>query len=65
VAPGIGVEVKCKGSLAAVTRQLDRYAAQDSVSALLLVTSRAQLIYQPASLGGKPVRVVHLLASAL
>lgn len=62
--PGIGLEVKVGGSLTDLTRQVHRYAAHPDVAALVVVTSRLRLGYLPATLGGKPVRVVALLASA-
>src|SRR4051812_14969064 len=60
----VGVEVKIKGALAQVTRQLHRYAEEPSVRALLLVTGSARLDRLPRSLCGKPLDVLHLLASA-
>ena len=62
---GVGLEVKVGGPLAAVTRQLHRYACSDDVRALVLVTSRRTLDRLPDAMMGKPVRVVHLLGSAL
>jgi hypothetical protein len=62
---GVGLEVKVGGALAAVTRQLHRYACCDDVRALLLVTSRRALDRLPEAMMGKPVRVLHLLESAL
>jgi hypothetical protein len=55
---GIVVEVKIDGTLAAVTRQLHRYARYESVRGLVLVTSRARHMAQPATMQGKPVRQV-------
>jgi hypothetical protein len=64
-APALGIEVKIKGTLAEVTRQLHRYAGDPSIDELLLVTSVARLARLPDTMEGKPVRVAHLLASAL
>ena len=61
----LGLEVKTSGSLAAVTRQLHRYAQHPAIAELLLVTSRMQLARLPATMNGKPIHVVHLLESAL
>ena len=60
----VGVEVKIKGALAQVTRQLHRYAEEPTVRELLLVTGSARLDRLPSSLCGKPLGVLHLLASA-
>jgi len=61
---GVYVEVKVDGSLTSVMRQLSRYAEQPSVSAIVLVTTRAaQAARVPTEFSGKPVRVV-LLAGA-
>jgi hypothetical protein len=62
---GVGLEVKVGGPLAAVTRQMHRYACCDDVRALLLVTSRRTLDRLPDAMMSKPVRVVHLIESAL
>jgi predicted SpoU family rRNA methylase len=61
VKAGIALEVKIKGSLADVTRQLHRYAEHDQVQSILLVTAKARLGALPETLRGKPVRVVALL----
>lgn len=61
VVDGIAVEVKVKGSLSAVTRQLHRYAQHKQVRAVVLVTAKAQLANQPAEMNGKPVLVVKIL----
>ena len=60
----VGVEVKIKGALAQVTRQLHRYAEEPSVRELLLVTGSARLDRLPPALCGKPLGVLHLLTSA-
>jgi len=65
LAGDIAIEVKVDGSLADVTRQLHRYAACPEVSALVLVTTRGAHTRLPDTLGGKPVRVVHLLWRSL
>lgn len=53
----VGVEVKVKGGLAEVTRQLHRYAQHESVSGLVLVTSKARHTGVPSWLNNKPVAV--------
>lgn len=40
---GVGIEVKVAGTAAAARRQLLRYAADDVITALVLVTSRSQV----------------------
>lgn len=61
VGDGIAVEVKVDGSLSEVLRQLHRHAQHDDVDQIVLVTTRAMhKAGMPASLGGKPVSVVHL-----
>lgn len=57
----IGVEIKTQGSPSSVTAQLFRYAESPRVAALVLVTDRHQLVVQPPTLLGKPLRVVSLL----
>lgn len=59
----IGVEVKVDSSLSVVQRQLWRYAGDERVESLLLVTTRAKHKLMPSELLGKPVLVAHLLAS--
>jgi hypothetical protein len=58
--PGAGVclEVKVDGALAAVTRQLYRYAEWDECRGLILLTNRAKHLAMPAEILGKPVSVV-------
>lgn len=63
---GVGVEVKVKGSPAAILRQLARYTESSRVAALLLFTRKAQHAHRfPAELGRKPLRVVTLGDTAL
>lgn len=56
---GVGIEVKIKGGVSALTRQLVRYAELPAIAALVVVTSQRQYALQlPRTLGGKPVVVV-------
>lgn len=64
-APGVGIEVKVQGGLAAVTRQLFGYAECPEVGALVLVTTRATHRRVAPVLAGKKVHVCHLLEGAL
>ena len=59
----VGIEVKIAGSIQAVQRQLWRYAAQDRITNLILVTTRAKHKDIPSEILGKRVRTVHLLNS--
>jgi hypothetical protein len=61
----VGVEVKTRGQVAAVARQLQRYAASDRIDALLLVTAVARHLTLPATIGGKPLVVASLLQTCL
>lgn len=54
----VGLELKVDGALAAVTRQLHRYAQRPEIDGLLLVTTRPQHRGAPRELCGKPVRAV-------
>lgn len=54
----IGVEVKLKGQPAAILRQLERYAADPTLAALVLVTAKPVAL--PLLIGGKPVRIIDL-----
>lgn len=60
----VGVEVKVKGGVGDVVRQLHRYAQHDSVTELILVTSKAGHVNMPATLNGKPVHVHPLFIGA-
>lgn len=62
---GTAIEVKVDGSLAALTRQLHRYAQHDRVIDLVVITNRARLTQVPRELNGKRVEVISLLESAL
>ena len=57
---GTVIECKVKGSMAAATTQLDRYAQHDVVKRLILVTTRMQHARVPEELQGKAVHVVVL-----
>jgi len=55
-----GIELKVKGSVSEVLRQLHRYAQCPDIAALILVTARARLAFAPMSINGRP-----LLAAAV
>lgn len=62
---GIGIECKTNDSrggagLSAVTRQLWRYAKNDEVKAIILITTRAKHRDLPKDILGKPLYVVYL-----
>lgn len=62
---GIGIEVKTNDSrggagLAAVTRQLWRYAKNDEIKAIVLITTRAKHRDLPNEILSKPLFVVYL-----
>lgn len=57
----LGVEVKVDGSLAAVTRQLHRYAQVEELAGVLLVTTQACHLAVPRELNGKPIVVARLI----
>jgi hypothetical protein len=54
----IGLELKIDGTLANLTRQLDRYAASERISELLVVSTRLTLCRVPTELRGKPVHTI-------
>lgn len=56
----VAVEVKTRGSLSDLTRQLARYAAHPDVGELVAVVTRSKLLDLPSELGGKPLAVVHI-----
>lgn len=60
---GMGIEVKIKGTVMELLRQLGRYAQFPEVGSLLVVTGRIQLTGIKNNIGGKPVRVVSLIGS--
>ena len=59
----IGVEVKVKGQPSAIIRQLSRYLEDPRLTGIVLVTGKAVAL--PATINGKPIRVVNLGASWL
>ena len=54
----VGVEVKIKGTAADLLAQLVRYSVEESIDALLVVTTRVRHRDLPRELNGKPVRVI-------
>lgn len=60
----IGVELKVKGSVSEVSRQLERYALWEDVTELLLVTTRGHHLAVPREVNGKPV-LVHTVRGVL
>lgn len=54
------IEIKTKGSLVAVRRQLFRYAMSERVSNLILATTVRKLCRMPASMNDKALGVVLL-----
>ncbi|BAU32483.1 hypothetical protein [Microcella alkaliphila] len=60
-----GIEVKIKGNLSTVERQLTRYAASPAIDALILVTTRASHTRIPHTINDIPVAVHPLLEAGL
>lgn len=60
----IGVEVKTRGHVIAVARQVQRYARTDQLAGVLLVTTNPRHRALPEVLAGIPVRVAVLTAGA-
>lgn len=52
------IEVKTRGTLSELTRQVQRYAADPAVSEVVVIVTRAKLLDIPETLAGKPVAVV-------
>lgn len=61
---GVGIEVKVAGSTDRVLGQLQRYAAREQVTDLVLVTTRARHRALPVEVGGKPLAIVYLGGTA-
>lgn len=57
---GTGIEVKIKGSLTEVTRQVHRYAQSEQVESLILITARGSHRGLPREMNGKRVIVIYL-----
>lgn len=51
----VGLELKTKGGLSPLLRQLDRYASSPQIIALVMITTRRMLARLPAQLRSKPV----------
>lgn len=63
----IGIEVKIKGSIAEIARQLHRYAYSKEIGAIVLATTQLRHVYSISigtDLGDKPARMVHMAGSA-
>ncbi len=63
----VGIECKSNDSnggtsLAAVTRQLMRYAYSDRVKELILMTTMSKHRNLPPEMNGKPLYIVHILS---
>lgn len=52
----VAIECKVGGTVAQVTRQIDRYLAHEVVGGVIVVTTRFPLLRLPSTLRGKPVR---------
>lgn len=61
----IGIEVKVKGSLADVRRQLSRYAATGDIDELVLVTTRSAHHRIPPTIAGVPLVLCSLVGRVL
>ncbi len=64
MAGSVGIEVKIWGTRNEVLRQLGRYAEFDNISALVLVSTKANHRTMPATLNGKPIHIASLLGGA-
>lgn len=60
---GIGIEAKARYPRRAIFRQLERYAQQDAITALILVTGTA--IGLPPAINGRPIYHVSIGRAAL
>jgi hypothetical protein len=57
-ANGAAIEIKIKGGPMSIYRQLDRYAAHENVTEIILITNKAMTL--PALINGKPANLVNL-----
>lgn len=62
---GVGIECKVAGGPSEILSQLIRYAAEPSVTAIILVTSRRTHRLDVTELQGKPLRIVWVAANSL
>jgi hypothetical protein len=53
----VAIEMKIKGGINAVLRQLQRYAQSPLVDEIILLTSRTRLCSMPKTLSDKPIHV--------
>ena len=61
----VGVEVKTKGTVPGIIRQLGRYAKSDRVDDLILASSQIRLLALPPAIHGVPITPVLLRGSVL
>lgn len=63
---GIGIEVKIQGAGMAVARQMGRYAEEDTINCLILVTTKPTMVRSmPDSMCDVPIHCVPLYGSIL
>lgn len=62
---GIALEVKIKGSLPELVRQITRYARHENIREILVVGTPRWIPQVPAAIEGKPVHGLRLLGSLL
>lgn len=65
VAGGIALEVKIKGSLPELVRQIARYARHEDIQEVLVVGTPRWIPQVPAAIEGKPVYALRLVGSLL
>lgn len=56
----VGLEVKIDSSLAALTRQVTRYAESGRLSRVVVVTDKLRLTALPGEIAGVPIETIHL-----